>query len=262
MSYTVIIPSRFQSTRLPGKPLVDIHGKTMLQRVYQQAQQSSAQNVVIATDDERIMAASETLGADCLMTDSTHVSGTDRLQQAAALLKLSDDDIVVNVQGDEPFIPPENISQVAENLQLNPGASIATLSTPFTELGDIFDPNQVKVVTNDHNEALYFSRAPIPWQRGAFEDGDAASTAEAATEGIQQGNWQRHIGIYAYRVKFLHQFVGWDPSGLELLESLEQLRALSKGHIIHVEQASKIPPSGVDTPDDLELARQYAADNE
>ena len=226
MAYTVVIPARYGSTRLPGKPLLEIQGKTMVQRVWEQAGLSGAERVVIATDDHRILEVAQAFGAQVCMTSVEHVSGTDRLQQVVAELGLVADHIVVNVQGDEPLIPPQVIDQVAANLSGHPHASIATLCEDIDNIEDLINPNVVKVVTDAQGMALYFSRAPIPWPRDAFTD-----TRDVMPVG---GNWYRHIGLYAYRVGFLHQFVNWPPAPEEHLESLEQLRALHNGVGIYV----------------------------
>lgn len=249
MAFTVVIPARYASTRLPGKPLLDIAGKPMLQHVYEQAQKSEAKRIVIATDDQRIATVAEGFGAEVCMTSADHPSGTDRLQEAVTRLGLYADDIVVNVQGDEPLIPPRVINQVAHNLAAEPTAGIATLSEPIEDLGALLNPNVVKVVADVRGRALYFSRAPIPWPRNAF--------AEAPDRFPQGVDYQRHIGIYAYRVKLLNDFVHWEPSHLELTECLEQLRAMQNGVYIHVAEADELPPAGVDTEEDLERIRGF-----
>lgn len=249
MSYTIIIPARYNSSRLPGKPLLEIAGKAMIQRVWEQANKSSADRVVIATDDERIFQRAQSFGAEVCMTSNSHPTGTDRLQQVAFDLALNDKHIVVNVQGDEPLIPPSVIDQVAHNLAGNETASIATLCEPINSVEELLNPNAVKVVANDRGMALYFSRAAIPWPREHF----------SVTEGTlpDSQNWFRHIGIYAYRVNFLHRYVSWEPAVLEKLEQLEQLRALYHGVGIHVENASLPVPAGVDTQEDLDAVRAY-----
>ncbi|MDX1804557.1 MAG: 3-deoxy-manno-octulosonate cytidylyltransferase [Alcanivorax sp.] len=246
MSFYVVVPARYASTRLPGKPLADIAGKTMVARVAERCQQSGAAQVYVATDDERIGAALAGQ-VPVVMTRRDHPSGTDRLQEVAAQLQLGDDDIIVNVQGDEPLIPPSVINQVAENLAANPACQMATLCEPIELADDLFNSNVVKVVFDQHGRALYFSRAPIPWHRDGFADGGRDITG---------GNWWRHIGIYAYRVAFLHQYVQWPPAALETLESLEQLRAMANGVAIHVAPACEAVPGGVDTPEDLERLRR------
>ena len=251
MSFTVVIPARFGSTRLPGKPLLDIAGKPMVQRVWEQARDSNAQQVVIATDDQRICALAESFGAEVCMTSAEHPSGTDRLQQVAADLGWADDHIVVNVQGDEPLIPPIVINQVADNLAEHQQAGIATLRERISELEELLNPNVVKVICDSREMALYFSRAPIPWPRAAFMQGQHAMPAS--------GDWYRHIGVYAYRTGFLHKYVTWEPAPLEQLESLEQLRALYNGIAIHVASASDAVPGGVDTQEDLDAVRKLVA---
>lgn len=255
MSFTVIIPARYASSRLPGKPLKDIAGKTMIQHVYEQACKSAAREVIVATDDERIKLVAEAFGARVCMTAQDHVSGTDRLQEVVAQLGYGDDEIIVNVQGDEPLIPPANIDQVAQLLLASPNAGIATLSEPIDKVADLFDPNAVKVVSNAANSALYFSRAPIPWSRDAFKALDGALPDQLPV-GI---DFQRHIGIYGYRVGLLHKFVTWPPAPIELAESLEQLRAMWNGVEIKVAQAIETPPAGVDTEADLERVRALLA---
>lgn len=246
--FRVIIPARFASTRLPGKPLLDISGKTMIQRVYEQACKSSAKDVIIATDDSRIEDAARAFGANVIMTASDHESGTDRLQEVVSKLGLKDDDIVVNVQGDEPLIPPQVIDQVANNLA-GSHAGIATLSEIIDDADFVFDPNTVKVVSDINGYALYFSRAPIPWCRATYQAGRGTLPTIMPV--------QRHIGIYAYRVNLLHDFVKWGPCALEKTESLEQLRAMWHGVRIHVQPALQTPPPGVDTQEDLDRVRRY-----
>jgi 3-deoxy-manno-octulosonate cytidylyltransferase (CMP-KDO synthetase) len=248
MAYTVVIPARYGSTRLPGKPLLAIHGKPMLQRVWEQAGLSRAERVVIATDDSRIFDVAQAFGAQVCMTSPDHPSGTDRLQQVVAELGLPLDHIVVNVQGDEPLIPPQVIDQVATNLSNHPHAGIATLYEGITAIEDLTNPNVVKVVSDAQGMALYFSRAPIPWPRDAF--------IQAPNVMPTDGSWYRHIGIYAYRTRFLHEFVHWPPAPQEQLESLEQLRALHNGVRVHVDRAVVDVPGGVDTQDNLEFVRR------
>lgn len=246
MSYSVVIPARYGSTRLPGKPLLDIGGRAMVQRVWEQASRSGADEVIIATDDQRIADAAQAFGATVCMTDAEHASGTDRLQQVASLQGWAEDRVVVNVQGDEPLIPPPVIDQVAANLLACQDAGIATLSEAIEDVQELLNPNAVKVVSDAQGMALYFSRAAIPWPREAFSQSVNAMPA---------GNWYRHIGIYAYRTGFLHRYVSWAPAPLEGLEQLEQLRALYHGVRIHVEPAALPVPAGVDTEEDLELVR-------
>ena len=251
MSFSVVIPARYGSTRLPGKPLLEIAGKPMVQRVWEQAVKSGAKEVVVATDDERVLAAAQAFGAEACLTSPDHPSGTDRLQEVATLYGWRDDHILVNVQGDEPLIPPAVIDQVAANLASTPEAAVATLAEDISALDELVNPNAVKVVTDINGMALYFSRATIPWPREPFSRG--------AQEMPSQGSWLRHIGIYAYRTAFLHQYVTWQPALVEQLEQLEQLRALYNGTRIHVDRAvGKVPP-GVDTQEDLEAVRALVA---
>lgn len=249
MAFSVVIPARFASTRFPGKPLVDIAGKPMVQHVYERAVQSEAERVIVATDDERIADAARGFGAEVCMTSADHPSGTDRLQEVVQSLGFYADDIVVNVQGDEPLVPPRVINQVAHNLRAVPEASIATLCEPINDIESVLNPNVVKVVADNAGRALYFSRAPIPWPRNQF-------ATEAGRETLPEGvNFQRHIGIYGYRVKLLNDFVRWAPAPIEETECLEQLRAMWNGAVIHVDVADELPPAGVDTPEDLERIR-------
>lgn len=240
MNFCVVIPARYESVRLPGKPLLDICGKPMLQHTYERALKSEADKVIIATDDVRIQEVAQGFGALVCMTKSTHVSGTDRVQEVSVQLQMDVSDLVVNVQADEPLIPPGVINQVAKNLQEDPEAGIATLCEAVTNKEEINDLNSVKVVFDALGRALYFSRATIPWQ------GSASAK-----------NYYRHIGIYAYRVAVLNQFVEWQACELEGIEKLEQLRALYYGVRINVAVSSESIPPGVDTERDLELVRAY-----
>lgn len=243
MSFIVIIPARYESTRLPGKPLKDIAGATMIQRVWQQASKSSASRVIIATDDERIRQVANEFGAEVCMTRGDHVSGTDRLQEVAQTLELDDEQLVVNVQGDEPLIPPAVIDQVADNLAVHAVAGVSTLSEPINDIEAFDDPNVVKVVANAAGMANYFSRASIPWPRAD----DQAQSRVIPSEQFPM----RHIGIYAYRVGQLNAFVRWPVAPTEQAESLEQLRFLWNGVAIHVENAVEKVPAGIDTEKDL-----------
>ncbi|PAV49910.1 3-deoxy-manno-octulosonate cytidylyltransferase [Pseudomonas sp. HAR-UPW-AIA-41] len=250
-AFTVVIPARYASSRLPGKPLQDIAGKPMVQHVWEQAKKSAASRVVIATDDARIVEACQAFGAEVLLTDAGHNSGTDRLAEVATQLQLAPDAIVVNVQGDEPLIPPAIIDQVAANLAAHPEAGIATLAEPIDSIETLFNPNAVKVSSDINGLALTFSRAPLPWARDAL-----ARSRDELPAGVP---YRRHIGIYAYRAGFLHDFVAWGPCLLEDTECLEQLRALWHGVRIHVADALQSPPAGVDTPEDLERVRRLLA---
>ncbi len=263
MQFIVVIPARLASTRLPNKPLLDIAGKPMVQRVWERARQSAASRVVVATDDARVADAVTQFGGEVCMTKTTHESGTDRIQEVAAQLDLADDQIVVNVQGDEPLIPPKVINQVAQNLAGSERAGIATLAKPIRHADDIFNPNVVKVVVDNTLHALYFSRAPIPWDRDAWNQDALNASAQnaglllAPVKPLVANEWARHIGIYAYRAGFLHNFVTWPVGRLERLEKLEQLRALENGVAIHVAESWEEIPPGVDTADDLERVRAF-----
>lgn len=252
MSFIAVIPARYQSTRLPAKPLADILGKTMVERVALQALKSGASRVIVATDDQRIADALLSVNnIEVCMTSADHESGTDRLAEVCQKYQFSDDEIIVNVQGDEPLIPPAVITQVAINLKNSCEASVATLSAPITEFDDVFNVNAVKVVCDKNGLALYFSRATIPWDRDNFNE----KNKDAGN--VDQSSLQRHIGIYAYRVSFLKQYAQLSVSPLESIEKLEQLRVLWHGFKIHVEQAIEIPPAGIDTAEDLQRVIQY-----
>jgi len=244
MSFYVVIPARYASTRLPAKPLREIAGLPMIQHVYQQACLSDAAEVIIATDDERIASVARGFGARVSMTSADHVSGTDRLQEVVTQLGLPQDAIVVNVQGDEPLIPPAVINQVAANLAAALDASVATLCEPVQSRDDFENPNIVKVVADANGRALYFSRAPIPFPREGVTDPIAAEAL-----------CRRHIGIYAYRVSLLDAFVQWPAAPLEKIEMLEQLRVLWNGRQIHVAEACTDVPGGVDTEADLQRVK-------
>ena len=248
MSFRVVIPARYASTRLPGKPLADIAGKPMVVRVAEAAAKSGANGIWVATDDQRIVEAVSANGINAMMTSAEHTSGTDRIAEVAAQLHWKDDDIVVNLQGDEPLIDPALIEQVAAALARDSGAAIATAAHPLTDAADFLNPNVVKVVTDINRRALYFSRAPIPCHRDSYA---AAKRALPDNFGAQ-----RHIGLYAYRVSFLKRFGQLAPAAMEQWESLEQLRALWHGYPIHVVACAHAPAPGVDTPADLEQVRR------
>ena len=243
--FLVVIPARLGSTRLPRKPLVDIGGKPMVIRVAERAKQSLAQSVVVATDSIEIQAACDEHRIECLLTSADHPTGTDRIAEVAQLLKLPSNALIVNVQGDEPLIPPELINQVAHTLANHKQCAITTVAVPITDSTEINNPNVVKVVLNRSGEALYFSRAPIPFVRD--------SETSHKTEHL------RHLGIYAYRADFLQAYTRLEPAPPEQAEALEQLRALWNGYRIAVHTAPEAPPAGVDTPEDLERVRQLLA---
>jgi 3-deoxy-manno-octulosonate cytidylyltransferase (CMP-KDO synthetase) len=259
MSFTVVIPARYASTRLPGKPLLDIAGKPMIQHVCERASESRANRVVVATDDSRIQAACEAFGAEVVMTSPNHVSGTDRLEEVVRKLGLDADHRVVNVQGDEPLIPPRLIDQIADNLERYPDAAIATLCERLHDMEQVFNPNVVKVVFDREGMAHYFSRAPIPWSRDHWGDmrKNNLSTRNSGAALKDGTGYFRHIGIYGYRASVLSRFVSWPPAPAEQAESLEQLRALYNGARIHVEVAAGTPPAGVDTEADLQRVRAW-----
>ena len=245
--FTVLIPARYASSRLPAKALADIGGRPMVVRVAEQARASGAHRVVVATDDARILDAVTARGFDAVMTRATHATGTDRLAEAAALLDLADDEIVVNVQGDEPLLDPALMQRVARLLDERADASMATACHPIADPLEAFNPNVVKVALDARNYALYFSRATIPWARDAFADG-----GRAIPPGLPL---YRHYGLYAYRVSFLRMFPTLAAAPIETFEALEQLRALWHGHRIVVEIAAGAPAPGVDTEDDLARVR-------
>ena len=245
--FHVIIPARYQSGRLPGKPLMEISGKPMVQHVMERAQRSDATSVVIATDDSRIEQAVKAFGGDVVMTSTAHESGSDRIAEAATTLGLDDDAIIVNVQGDEPDMPPSLINQVAELLANRRGAVMATACAPLEDDSQLMDPSVVKVVTDKNDYAIYFSRATIPWVRSDSSSELADNAAEIV---------RRHLGIYAYRSGYIQQFASRSPCYLEQLERLEQLRALWHGERIACCNALDVPGPGVDTLQDLENTRK------
>jgi 3-deoxy-manno-octulosonate cytidylyltransferase (CMP-KDO synthetase) len=249
-SFTVVVPARLASTRLPNKPLADIHGLPMVVRVAQQAALSKASQVVVAADSPEIVSACEAHGVKALLTRMDHPSGSDRLAEASQLLGLKDADLVVNVQGDEPLIDPELINQVALLLQERPTASMSTAAHEIHDLAEFTNPNVVKVVTTQAQLALYFSRAPIPWWRDGFSQGIQSLPSPAPL---------RHIGIYGYRVGFLKRFPQLPAAPVESCEALEQLRALWHGHQIAVHVTHSAPGPGVDTPEDLARVRALLA---
>ncbi len=248
--FTVIIPARLASSRLPEKALADIAGKPMVVRVAERAKLSEAQRIVVATDHTAIAAACSEYGIEAVLTGKQHASGTARLAEAALLLGMADEDIAVNVQGDEPLIDPALINRTAELLGSS-SAQMATAAHPIADVAEFLNPNCVKVVLDQRRNALYFSRAPIAWPRDAF-----AETQAVLPEGFAP---LRHIGLYAYRVGFLHQYVGLPPSPLESIESLEQLRVLWHGGKIAVTVCDNAPAAGVDTAEDLQRVRDWFA---
>lgn len=237
--YHIIIPARYASTRLPGKSLLDIKGKTLIQHVFETASKTQAKNIIIATDNDEIKSIAEAFGAKAMMTSASHQSGTDRIAEVASQLKLASNEIIVNLQGDEYGLPVSLIEQVATNLYHNPDHQMATLCEPITTIEDYTNPNIVKVVFDKNNTALYFSRSPIPSDR----------------DGGLPNEVYRHIGLYAYRAGYLQTFSALPSCQLEKTEALEQLRVLHDGGRIHVEPAVADAGIGIDTAEDLELAR-------
>ncbi|VTU27767.1 3-deoxy-manno-octulosonate cytidylyltransferase [Variovorax sp. RA8] len=252
MRYAVLIPARLASTRLPDKPLADIAGVPMVVRVAQRSRQSGAERVVVAADDARIVAACEAHGVEVLLTRTDHASGSDRLAEACIQLGLADDEIVVNVQGDEPLIDPSLIDAVAQTLASHPDAAMSTAAHAIDSLEDFLNPNVVKTVLDARGNALYFSRAPIPWWRDGFaKNGPTGLPASPAP--------LRHIGIYGYRAGFVRQFPDLPPAPVEATEALEQLRAQWHGYRIAVHVSAHAPGPGIDTPEDLARVRALFA---
>jgi 3-deoxy-manno-octulosonate cytidylyltransferase (CMP-KDO synthetase) len=245
--FHVVIPARFAAVRLPGKPLLEVGDRPLIQWVWQRASASGAASVIIATDEERIRAAALKFGAEVVMTSRHHSSGTDRIAEVVRSKGWAADEIVVNLQGDEPMMPAEVIAQVAGGLA--PHLDIATAAAPVQSLSEYLDPNCVKVVCARDGRALYFSRAPLPWPRDHVADGQPTHYEGAL----------RHIGIYGYRARSLLQFAAWPSTRLESVEKLEQLRALENGMHVHVVRLSEAPPAGVDTPADLQRVRMLLA---
>ncbi len=243
--FNVVIPARYGSTRLPGKPLLNIAGKAMIIHVCERARQAGAEEIVVATDDRRIFDAVTSFGVNAAMTDIKHRSGTERIAEVAEQRGWNDSQIIVNLQGDEPLIPPGYIREVAEVLAGQQLAGMATLAAPIRDTQEVFNPNAVKVVLDQRGCALYFSRAPIPWDRDGFKQ----SAGEPLTDRLK---YLRHIGIYAYTVGFIKRYIDWEVSPLEAVESLEQLRVLWHGEVIRVSIVPETPEAGVDTEADLQ----------
>lgn len=251
--FKIVIPARYGSSRLPGKPLLLIGGKPMIAQVCERALEAGASEVVVATDDERIGEAIAGLGVKAVMTRSDHNSGTERIAEVADILAWADSELIVNVQGDEPLMRPELIRRLAKVLAVQGEAEVATLAAPIAERAEVFNPNAVKVVLDRNGHALYFSRAPIPWYRDSFA---------AADDGLPEGFvYLRHIGIYAYTAGFLRRYVRWPASRLESIESLEQLRILWSGERIRVLPVERAPEAGVDTEADLHRVKNLLTAN-
>ncbi|MCY4128569.1 MAG: 3-deoxy-manno-octulosonate cytidylyltransferase [Gammaproteobacteria bacterium] len=248
--FSVVIPARYGSTRLPGKPLIDLNGKPMIQHVVERALASRASNVIVATDDPRIVDAVRTEDATVVLTSKEHQSGTDRVWEAISDADLADEAVVVNVQGDEPLIPSVVIDQAADLVNQADDCGVATLCEVMRDGRDIFNPNVVKVVVDRYGRALYFSRAPIPWERGKFESNEVPESEQA---------WYRHLGIYAFKHWALRRFVSLPKSRLESLESLEQLRLLENGISIAIAESESDIPAGVDTQADVDRVREVLA---
>ncbi len=247
MSFSVVIPARYASSRLPGKPLRELAGKPMIQHVVENAERAGAREVIVATDDDRVRDVVAGFGGVCMMTSVDHASGTDRLAEVAERCSWSTEHVVVNLQGDEPMVGPELVRQVATTLSAHRTAGISTLATPIQNAADVFDPNIVKVVLARSGLACYFSRAPIPYQRDTFSRGDATHVAR-----LPEGTpFLRHLGLYAYRVETLLEVSRAPAAAIEQAESLEQLRALELGIGIVVDVIARAPGHGVDTEADL-----------
>jgi len=250
--FVICIPARYQSSRLPGKPLIKLNGKELILWALESAHRLGAREVTVATDDERIYDCVTAHGYDVVMTDCNHLTGTDRIAECAAIKGWTDDTWVLNFQGDEPDIPRRNVEQVLQLIQQKPSAAMGTLYQPITHLEDVFDSNVVKVVVDDNHQALYFSRAPIPWSQSNFNQ-----QAKRLPDNVV---YKRHIGLYVYKVSFLHQFSRLPVAEIEQCESLEQLRALSAGEQIVVAKAVCDMPHGIDTAEDVmrfELRNQH-----
>ena len=250
-AFKVVIPARYASTRLPGKPLLEIAGRPMIRHVVERGRESAAEEVVVATDDQRVLDVCAGLGIDVEMTATTHRSGSDRIAEVIERRGWADDTLVVNLQGDEPAMPAALVDQVANDLAARPEVGIATLAHPISDAASLFDPHVVKVVTDAAGYALYFSRAPLPWHRDEFVGGRTSLPTSV--------RFLRHIGLYAYRAGFIRQYVQWPPAPLELAESLEQLRVLWHGERIHLSVTEIDPGHGVDTAQDLARASALLA---
>lgn len=242
-AFNVVIPARYASTRLPGKPLLDIAGQPMIAHVCARAQEAGASQIIVATDDQRIVQVVEAQGISAMMTRADHQSGTERIAEVAERLAWPDETLIVNLQGDEPLIPPGYLQAAASALANQQRAGIATLAAAIHDPEEIFNPNAVKVVLDQQGYALYFSRAPIPWERGVFTAGGGEPSGQVPH--------LRHIGLYAYSVAFLKRYCVWPSSPLEAVEALEQLRILWQGEAVKVGIVPETPPPGVDTPEDL-----------
>lgn len=250
--YKIVIPARYGSSRLPGKPLIELAGKPMVQHVYERAVETGIKDIVIATDDQRIFDAAKGFGANVIMTRVDHENGTERIAEVAQKMGWQDDDVIVNLQGDEPLIPRALVELTAKGLLENPEAGMSSLCTPITSAEDAFDPNAVKTVLDNKGFAMYFSRAPIPFDRDLYKNTQEQITKLAPV--------YRHIGMYGYRVSFLKQYSEMEMTALEQAECLEQLRALCYGVKIHMSVIEQAPGHGVDTPDDVKRVEIQLSD--
>lgn len=250
--YKIVIPARYASSRLPGKPLIELAGKPMIQHVYERAVETGIEDIVIATDNDRIKAVASAFGADVMMTSPDHDNGTERIAEVVQARGWSDDTVVVNLQGDEPLIPRSLIATTAQSLIDHPQAGMSSVCTALDADRDVFDPNVVKVVLDRLGFAMYFSRASIPWDRDSYRDQPGVKTARMPV--------YRHIGMYGYRVSFLNEYSQMEPCALENTECLEQLRALWYGVRIHMAVIDQAPGHGVDTPDDVARVEKAIAD--
>ena len=248
MSFRIVIPARYASTRLPGKPLADICGKPMIAHVIEQAQKSNAEEIIVATDSKNIVEAVSSLNVRVCLTRENHQSGTERLSEVIEQLGFHDDQILINLQGDEPMMPPVCLNQVAEALEQENRLKMATLCTPLSDIDELFDPHTIKVVRDINHYALYFTRAAIPWSRDCFN--------QSPRNLPNNQQYQRHIGLYGYRAGFIKQYLQWPSSDIEKTESLEQLRVLYYGEKIKVITAQTPPGPGIDTQDDLNRVRE------
>ncbi|MDP9012488.1 MAG: 3-deoxy-manno-octulosonate cytidylyltransferase [Pseudomonadota bacterium] len=248
--FHVVIPARYAASRLPGKPLLRIAGRPLIQWVWECARASGAASVIVATDDERVRETAANFGAECVLTGAQHASGTDRIAEVVRTRGFAAEDIIVNLQGDEPMMPPAVIAEIAAALEARPHTGIATAVARIQSLAEFLDPSCVKALRALDGRALYFSRAPVPWPRDSVLENRPTAF---------DGAW-RHIGIYAYRVRSLLEFAAWPPTSLELAEKLEQLRALEHGMAIHLVALAHAPAAGVDTPEDLARVRRALED--
>jgi len=254
MTFTVIIPVCYHSSQIPGKPLVELGGKPMIQHVYERARESGADDIIIAADDERIKETAESFGAEVCMTSAHHASGTERISEVANIMEFEDDEIIINVQGNEPLVPPSVIHHVATDITGHDVIKMCTVVKPITDSKQLFDPNIVKVAINRRGFVLYFGRAPIPWEREHFSD------LSQAVKPV--GEHYAHVGIYGFRAGFLREYIAWEPCEMEKLEGLEQLRVLWHGGRVHALVTQDVIPPGVRTQADVDYMRKHHFNNE